>query len=190
MEPIPMVPDITHLAIRPRRPMMEEEPRLRRQAIMHRAPLRALAEEPQQNVEAVGGRLEGEVVQHAARAAAADGVGERADGFLGVVVGARVLRVLLLEGKGLGEAPEGAFVGDGHVVAADDAALWHAGVVWEGEVHAAVADPEDIPSVAVGGRHRRHSLGEFVEEKIGNDLWCTFLGGRVSRVGKGVGLIA
>lgn len=100
MKPIPVVPNIAHLPIRPRRPMVEKEPRLRRQTIMHRAALGALAEEAQQDVEAVGGGFEGEVVEHAARAAAADGVGEGADAFLGVVVGARVLGVFVLEGEG------------------------------------------------------------------------------------------
>lgn len=73
---------------------------------------------------------------------------------------------------------------------ADDATLWHSAVVWEGEVHAAVSDPENIPSVAVGGRHRGHRVGELIEEEVGNDLRGTLLGGRVSRVYKGAGLVA
>jgi hypothetical protein len=60
-----------------------------------------------------------------------------------------VLRVRLLEGEGNVDGPEVLFWGDGFVVEADDAAFGDGLAVVEGEVHSAVADPEEVPVVSV-----------------------------------------
>ena len=83
-----------------------------------------------------------------------------------VVRHARVLRVLGLELVRVGPRRQVALLGDGGVVGEDGAALGHA-AVRVGERHAAVAEPEDIPAVAVGagGRGRRGG-GAAAEVKL------------------------
>lgn len=100
-------------------------------------------------------------------AAAGDGVPQGANALLRVVVGARVVGVVVFESEGNVEGPE-VFAGpDGRVVEADDAGLGDGGRLGEGEVHAAVADPEDVPVVAVRGEGWGLGGRELVEGRVG-----------------------
>lgn len=131
--------NVTRRADGPRGPIVREERGIDAQALLLSPALGALAVEAQHDVEAVRGGLQSKLAEHLARAAAADGIRETADAFLRVMYHARMRGIVLHEMEGLVEGPEVLFGWYGDVVFPDHAALGHAGVVLEGETHAAMA---------------------------------------------------
>lgn len=161
-----VVPDIAHRAHRTDRPMVVKVRRLRGQADALFAALDALAEESHQDIIRVRHGLERDLLHDAPRAAVAQRVPKRADALLRVADRARVRRVLFLERKRLVDGPQVLLRRDRLVVAVDDARLGDIRRLGKGEVQAAVADPEQVPVVAVRRVAGRHGVGESIERNF------------------------
>lgn len=146
--------------------MMVKVRRLRRQTHALSPTVRALAKEAQQDVIRVRHGLERDLLHDAPRAAVAQRVAQRAHALLRVRHGARVVWIIFDERKRPVDGPEVLFRRHRLVVFVNHAAFGNVRGALKREMQTAVADPEQIPVVAVGRVPRDDGVGEAVKGNL------------------------